>query len=663
MSRLTRIGFLVLLLAAFVSPQRASAQYQRTAGDLEGFRARLTVYMQQLQKLQPSRVPPEVIESIARLNSHELEILQNAFPSNERFWSTPTALSDFLEKSGAGVPTAAGPAFTETSLGMATSLSTQWRAETSGNPPTVNSFGLNDPKTIREGENFIFAYEVTAGSGTHLKQLVLWRALDRDGAPDVPTWTSVGYYNIDGNQDHRIGTLLYTPQASGIYWWGLHVIDQDGGEANENSDPAHQMTVKGVVQFDPTKKCPTGFNYEALWLSRDAETVCEIAKELIPEDLTTTIPYTIAAVAWSVSKGLRFSVEQVYGRWQDCENDKTFTKIDDTITSRASQSTANDIGSTADKIWTRLQSMDLGNLDVKLSSRADQQTARDTWLKVSDTGAKGVSDKATTDNIWGKVEFLDSRGVASQTTLENVWGKVANIGTEGVADKSTLNNIWFKVANVDTKGVSDKTTTDNIWGKVQTIADLNNGNLDAKISSRASEASLGTVSSELKSAIGAVGTGVNNANTGLGLAIGGVQATVNTKASQASVDTKASQASVDTKASQASVDDVANTLRIQERLDLQVIMIEPSRRYLVEVTKRGAPAAGLTVQQLQAFTIDKTGILIGLTPTFTTKEVAPGILDVTFAIPSQTKIEAFSIVLNHGQGTSALNGSTLWLGH
>ena len=89
MSRLIRTGCLALLIAVCLSSQRASAQYQRTAGDLEGFRARLTIYMQQLQKLQPSRVPPDVIESISRLNSHELEVLQNAFPSNDRFWSTP----------------------------------------------------------------------------------------------------------------------------------------------------------------------------------------------------------------------------------------------------------------------------------------------------------------------------------------------------------------------------------------------------------------------------------------------------------------------------------------------------------------------------------------------------------------------------------------------
>jgi len=191
MSRVVRTAFLALVIAYALLPQHATAQSLRTAGDLEGFRARLTAYMRQLAALQPSRVPPDVIDSIARLNSRELEILQNAFPSNDRFWSTPTALADFLVQSGMSVPSAGAQVVTETAIpGMAQSLSTDWKKQSTGNPaPKVNSFGLNEPKTIREGESFTFSYDVSSyGSGTHLKTLVLWRALDRNNAPDEPTW-------------------------------------------------------------------------------------------------------------------------------------------------------------------------------------------------------------------------------------------------------------------------------------------------------------------------------------------------------------------------------------------------------------------------------------------------------------------------------------------
>ena len=172
MSRVVRTAFLALVIAFALLPQHATAQSLRTAGDLEGFRARLTAYMRQLAVLQPSRVPPDVIDSIARLNSRELEILQNAFPSNDRFWSTPTALADFLVQSGMSVPSAGAQVVTETAIpGMAQSLSTDWKKQSTGNPASPPGSGLSAQISDRVSIRGLFVnlIEYTDADDVHIR--------------------------------------------------------------------------------------------------------------------------------------------------------------------------------------------------------------------------------------------------------------------------------------------------------------------------------------------------------------------------------------------------------------------------------------------------------------------------------------------------------------
>ncbi len=103
--------------------------------------------------------------------------------------------------------------------------------------------------------------------------------------------------------------------------------------------------------------CPKGFNYEALWVARDAELVADIVMEVIPEDFTTSIAYVVAAGAWAGLKATLFAVEQIYERWDDCETNKVFEKVDVPTSTRATQASVDTLTSSVESVANNLSSI------------------------------------------------------------------------------------------------------------------------------------------------------------------------------------------------------------------------------------------------------------------------------------------------------------------
>ena len=638
MAKVARIGFLCALIVCLLSGGSAFAQFQRDAQDPEVFRARLQQYMEELQALQPSRVDPEVIDSISRLSSKDLEVLQNAFPKDEWFWNGPRTLRQFVIENGIDSVISTEPdAFTKRyNLPRAGS-----DADTT--KPIVTTFILNTPQ-IKEGETMTFGYAVNDTGGSGLKHIELWRAMDEDGVVNVDTWVYVGKVNLSGNS--ASSTFTYKPASFGTYWFGCHVLDNDG---NTTFEPA---PVKGVVKFDPDKQCPIGFNYEALWLARDAETVCEIAKEMIPEDAFTSVPYLIAATAWSISKGLKFSVEQIYSRWQDCENNNVSAKIDTPVSSRASQSSL-------DSLRTKVDAFDLSRLDDRVTSRASQSSVNDVNSKLSSLDTSNIDAKVSSrasqtsvDDVKGLVDGLETNvdakmsSRASQTSMDEVKNFVDGLETNvdakmsSRASQTSLDEVKGFVdgleTNVDAK-MSSRASQSSVDSANTKLNTLDTTRLDTPVSSRASEASLGARASVIDGAL-------NGAHGKLDTIGGKVDVVLSTRATQASID------------------DITNTLNIQEPLSLSVVTLEKDRRYLVQITKRGAPVAGATVQELRLMTTDKNGQSLSTLLTPATREVSPGILEITFALAPGTRPGAFAITVNHAQGATTLYGSAIWPG-
>ena len=637
MNRLARLVLLGLLLSLASNP--LFAQYRQQSESTEAFRSRLLQYMTTLADVKPSAVTPEIINSVTRMNAQELELLQKAFPKEEWFWSAPGRLLDFIGQNGGveQVPDfsrGAGSAYSRTAPSRQSGTA-------EGTKPTVTTFAFSGPTEVMEGNAFTFSYDVTDTGGSHLKRFELWRAMDKNGSVNMDTWTSVQSFALSG--DSASGTFSYTPGAAATFWFGCHAIDNDGNTAFEPTP------IKGKVNKDPNKQCPTGFDYEALWLARDADTVTEIAKELIPEDSFTAVPYAIVAVAWSVAHGMKFTVEQIYGRWQDCENNKVFDKIDASMSSRASQATANDI-------WAKVNSFDFTRLDTSVSSRASQtsvNTVQTTLngLSTANLDAK-ISTRATQDSVNDvktKVDTLDTSNLdakvttrATQTSVDNVKAKVDTTLDVNVSTRATqvsVDNVKTKLDTLDTANLDVKLSTratqgsvDGVKAKVDT---LDTSRLDVPVSTRAQELTL-------MNRTNIIDTALNGAHTKLDALLARADVVLSTRASQDSIDA------------------ISTTLQVQEPLTVQAVELEKGKRYVVQVTKRGAPLGGATVEQFQVLTTDKNGMVVATALSPTVREVAPGILDVVITLAPSVQPNAFAVTVAHTAGPSALRGSAIW---
>ena len=75
------------------------------------------------------------------------------------------------------------------------------------------------------GNSFDISYSVSDDVG--LSWVELWRTNDKNGQPDENGWTQIGpQYSISGKS--YSGEFHDSPSLSGIYWYGIHVVDTSG---------------------------------------------------------------------------------------------------------------------------------------------------------------------------------------------------------------------------------------------------------------------------------------------------------------------------------------------------------------------------------------------------------------------------------------------------
>lgn len=97
--------------------------------------------------------------------------------------------------------------------------------------PLVESFSAELVEAGVVDDNYVgISYRVSDDYA--LKQVELFRTVDLEGAPNHAAWQRIGIYPVSGIAYE--GSLTDFPD-SGIYWYGIHVVDQYDNRASEES--------------------------------------------------------------------------------------------------------------------------------------------------------------------------------------------------------------------------------------------------------------------------------------------------------------------------------------------------------------------------------------------------------------------------------------------
>ena len=96
--------------------------------------------------------------------------------------------------------------------------------------PQVDSLSVK-PNSITLGDSFTISYSVSDAGGSGLNRVELWRANDSNSSP--ADWVEIIRTSASGNSDS--GSFTDTPSSAGFYWYGIHVADNAGNWATEDS--------------------------------------------------------------------------------------------------------------------------------------------------------------------------------------------------------------------------------------------------------------------------------------------------------------------------------------------------------------------------------------------------------------------------------------------
>ena len=118
------------------------------------------------------------------------------------------------------------------------------------------------PLTVTLGESVVINYTVLDTHGSGLDQVELWR-MEEDG-----TWQKIKQENIAGKTGPVSGSFTDTPSGPGVYWYGVHVIDNAGKWNDEqNANTGYQPGSWGpakVAIVDPASPVVQAFNVTPL---------------------------------------------------------------------------------------------------------------------------------------------------------------------------------------------------------------------------------------------------------------------------------------------------------------------------------------------------------------------------------------------------------------
>ena len=101
--------------------------------------------------------------------------------------------------------------------------------------PTVDAFSVS-PLSVTLGGTFTISYTASDEGGSGLKQVELWRKSTGD-------WEQIEVTSLAGIGDGPYSGSFYdTPSSVGTYWYGIHVVDNAGNWAPEDSPISVEVT-------------------------------------------------------------------------------------------------------------------------------------------------------------------------------------------------------------------------------------------------------------------------------------------------------------------------------------------------------------------------------------------------------------------------------------
>jgi hypothetical protein len=99
------------------------------------------------------------------------------------------------------------------------------------------------PLSLTLGESLVINYTVLDTHGSGLKQVELWRK-EEDG-----TWQKIKQETLAGKTGPISGSFTDSPLDPGIYWYGVHVVDNTGKwNDEENANTANQPGIWGPIE-------------------------------------------------------------------------------------------------------------------------------------------------------------------------------------------------------------------------------------------------------------------------------------------------------------------------------------------------------------------------------------------------------------------------------
>ena len=116
--------------------------------------------------------------------------------------------------------------------------------------PLVDSFSVT-PDSVTTGNSFTISYTVSDIGGPGLNRVELWRANDSGGSQG--SWTQVDSDSLSGNGPVS-GSFSDSPSSAGFYWYGVHVVNDDGFWSVE-PDPPGPSRVQ-VIEDTPPEEPP-----------------------------------------------------------------------------------------------------------------------------------------------------------------------------------------------------------------------------------------------------------------------------------------------------------------------------------------------------------------------------------------------------------------------
>lgn len=109
----------------------------------------------------------------------------------------------------------------------------------------VDSLSVS-PSSVTLGSSFTISYSVSDTGGSGLNRVELWQADDSNGTP--VNWGEVKRAPVSGNSDS--GFFTDTPSSAGFYWYGIHVVDNTGNWAPEDSPVRVEVTEADTTLAD-----------------------------------------------------------------------------------------------------------------------------------------------------------------------------------------------------------------------------------------------------------------------------------------------------------------------------------------------------------------------------------------------------------------------------